>query len=94
MEDTIISNVGITRFQGAVIICLLLVSIGLIPMLRFVRPVEKWEYMAESVQDDFLDTRMAILGSSGWELVSARRATSGTKEGCYEMIFKRPKIMF
>mgnify|MGYP003586689778 CR=1 FL=1 len=94
MEDTIISKVGITRFQGAVIICLLLISIGIIPMLRFVRPVEKWEYMVEAVQDDVLETRMAIFGSSGWELVSAMRSTSGSKEGCYEMIFKRPKKMF
>lgn len=93
MEDTKIIRLGITRLQGTVIICLLLISIGLIPMLRYIRPIEKWEYMVEAVQDDFIDTRMAILGSSGWELVSARRATSENKEVCYEMIFKRPKKM-
>jgi hypothetical protein len=38
---------------------------------------------------------MQELGAAGWELISARRATTernGKTEGMYEMIFRRPGV--
>jgi hypothetical protein len=64
------------------IICLLAII--------FVFSPAKWEYRVESPSDDFLTLSLNSLGRDGWQLVSARRATSNGK-GIYEMIFKRKK---
>jgi hypothetical protein len=54
---------------------------------------QSWEYLIEGPADDQLQARLKTLGTEGWELVSARRATTergGRTEGIYEMIFRRP----
>lgn len=51
-----------------------------------------WEYRVESPGDSELQSKMDELGAEGWELVTARRATSGGGLFVsYEMIFKRRK---
>lgn len=58
---------------------------------QFIKPVTKWEYKIESPSDYSFTSEMDRLGSEGWEMISARRASSefGTTVG-YEVIFKRP----
>ena len=54
---------------------------------------QSWQYVIEGPTDDQLQDRLRDLGSAGWELVSARRATTeieGKTKGIYEMIFRRP----
>ncbi|MHC5597701.1 MAG: type IV pilin-like G/H family protein [Nostoc sp.] len=56
------------------------------------RPI-LWEYKIESIDDVVFDAAMHRMGSNGWELTSARRALSGegsSRQGLYEVIFKRP----
>ena len=80
---------SITKFQGNVIICLLMMAMG-VPFLSAFRPAPKWEYTIESPNDILFDSEMEALGNAGWELVFARRA-SGTLGPSYEMILRRPK---
>ncbi len=84
---------GISYSQGLLIILLLLlVWIG--PYLGTFGPPQRWEYVIASPSDEMFEQSMALAGENGWELVFARRATSGTEESAnpkYEMIFKRPK---
>jgi hypothetical protein len=54
---------------------------------------QAWEYLIEGPADDQRRERLQVLGTAGWELVSARRATTergGKTEEIYEMIFRRP----
>ena len=54
----------------------------------------QWEYRIESFPDRSFDQRINAMGSDGWELVFARRASDGSEYSptfSYEMIFKRPK---
>lgn len=51
----------------------------------------KWEYRIEGIPDLRFDEAMASLGSDGWELVFARRASGANDEMAYECIFKRLK---
>ena len=54
---------------------------------------QTWEYVIEGPPDEQLQSRLQTLGSAGWELVFARRATSdrdGKTAGIYEMILRRP----
>jgi len=69
-----------------------------LPYVSVLRPASappaaaRWEYKLESPPDFIFEERMAKYGRDGWELVSARRATSGIAESgsaSYEMIFKR-----
>lgn len=52
---------------------------------------KKWEYTIQSPDDHSLDEELNTLGTSGWELVFARRATNYSGTAKYEMIFRRPK---
>lgn len=56
--------------------------------------VPKWEYRIASPSDEDLQAQLRALGADGWEIVSARRATSsdggGRTAASYEMILKRP----
>lgn len=88
----------VTYGQVLAIIVLMVLALVL-PYVRVIRPsspppaLAKWEYMIASPPDQEFDERMAGYGREGWELVSARRATSGSGEyssAGYEMIFKRP----
>lgn len=84
---------GMSYGQGIVVILLLFVALGL-PIFKFAKPIEQWEYRIESPSDLSLETRLNSLGSEGWEMVFARRASSGDEYARtvqYEMIFKRPK---
>ena len=51
----------------------------------------EWEYKIDSPYDETFESSMNFMGRQGWELVSARRATSKYGSPKYEMIFKRPK---
>ena len=54
---------------------------------------QSWQYVIEGPTDEQLQDRLRDLGSEGWELISARRATTqiaGETKGIYEMIFRRP----
>lgn len=49
---------------------------------------QSWEYLIEGPTDEQLQAKLQALGSAGWELVSARRATTevgGKTAGIYEM---------
>ena len=81
---------GITKFQGTIIIFLLLVALGW-PLFGILRPVQQWEYRIESPSDTVFSTMMDQYGREGWELVAARRASDGGGTMSYECIFKRPK---
>jgi hypothetical protein len=52
----------------------------------------KFEYRIESPNDSAFDSEMNGYGSQGWELVSARRATSSNGgPASYEVILRRAK---
>ncbi len=54
---------------------------------------QSWEYAIEAPRDEDLSERLKTLGASGWEIVSARRATSQVGPetvAAYEMILRRP----
>lgn len=79
------------------LLALLLLATLLMPIVgRAPKPRPAgWEYKIADIDDLAFDTQMATLGTDHWELVSARRASSGgtgsdSKFG-YECIFKRPK---
>src|SRR5688572_5526681 len=53
---------------------------------------QTWEYTIDSPPDEQLPGRLKTLGANGWEIVSARRATSKVGDetvASYEMILKR-----
>jgi hypothetical protein len=84
---------SISKIQGNIIIGLLVIAIGLALWSDF-KPSMKWEYKIESVPDSTFESGMSALGDEGWELVFARRASSGEGSSAvfsYEMVFKRPK---
>ena len=71
---------------GGILAVLLLTNLP--PLLKS----QQWEYWIASPADLELRARMRELGEEGWELVTARRATSRySDDASYEMIFKRPR---
>lgn len=85
-----VEHVGITKFQGTCIIFFLFIGFGL-PVGHLLKPIPKWEYTIISPTDLQFEIKMDEAGEEGWELVFARRASSGESEFCYECIMKRPK---
>ena len=52
----------------------------------------QWEYKIAAPSDEHFDAEMSTWGHDGWELVSARRASSGSEHiMSYEVILKRPR---
>jgi hypothetical protein len=82
---------GITVILTLLVLFLFLLgTFHVVGMIKARTEQTRWEYKLESPYDWNFDTRMRELGNDGWELVSARRATSsGSSLAQYEMIFKR-----
>lgn len=80
--------------RQANLIILLLAVIADVTVWNSFRPVTKWEYKVEAVPDLHFEEGVNVIGEDGWEIVFARRASSGEGSSAnfsYEMIFKRPK---
>lgn len=65
--------------------------VGLSALQEFQHPAEAWSYVVLAPKDDNLISELNKAGAAGWEVVSARRATSG-ESATYEMIMKRRGI--
>jgi hypothetical protein len=52
----------------------------------------KWEYDVVSIGDLEWDSKGLELGSEGWEILTARRASDSSNNFSYECIVKRPKM--
>ncbi|HWD39102.1 MAG TPA: hypothetical protein VG944_09665 [Fimbriimonas sp.] len=52
-----------------------------------------WEYKLEDIPDAEFNDELNQMGSKGWEMIFARRASGGDQDPTtnYEVIFKRPK---
>lgn len=84
---------GPSKFQANIIIALLCLGF-ILSIWSALKPTPKWEYRIVAVPDITFKIGIAELGDDGWELVTARRASSGegkSTEFSYEMVFKRPK---
>lgn len=79
----------------ALVVLLTIVSLGQ-KWSELSKPAPKWEYAIQQVPDASFVETMNKAGANGWELVSARRATSDDLASnpkpvfYYEMIFRRP----
>lgn len=97
-EDTDTQHTGSATLvkQQTLIIALLFGLLGLQAWQTFGGTsvkAQSWEYSIEAPRDADLPDRLRTLGASGWEVVSARRATSqvlGETVAAYEMILRRP----
>jgi hypothetical protein len=84
--------------SGQLTILILLVGVLVLEMgWQIVRGMsvkrQTWDYTVEAPPDEQFQSRLQALGAGGWEIVSARRATSevsGRNVAAYEMILKRP----
>jgi len=75
-----------------VAVALLLGITVLVGVQTFNHPSEVWSYTILAPNDDNLIKDLNRAGASGWEVVSARRATSGegaAAAASYELILKR-----
>lgn len=88
-----------TNHQAWAIILILsgLLIVQILPLMQTTSSthIVGWEYSISSIKDDTWDTEMNQKGSQGWELVFARRATTGgvhSSEAMYECIFKRQSL--
>jgi predicted RNA-binding Zn-ribbon protein involved in translation (DUF1610 family) len=82
----------LSSLQGAIIIALLLLSLVL-PLVKWLRPQNKWEYRVESDSPDLFEAYLSALGEKGWELVHVRPVVrpGPPPEQRYEVILRRPK---
>ena len=73
-------------------ISLLLAAILGVQVVSVFQRRNAWEYMISAPSDINLQDSLDTFGENGWELVTARRATSSrSNEFSYECIFKRRK---
>ena len=77
-----------------IILLLALVFFNAMSFFKADKALETYQYDAFFVKDSEFKTKMVQLGDSGWEIVSARRATSsrtlgGDGEAGYEFIVKK-----
>lgn len=80
------------RALTVVIVVLLTCLLGVMAFATFRQ--QKWEYVIIAPSDEKLESELDKLGDMGWEIVSTRRATSGSGQevnASYEMILKRRK---
>lgn len=69
-----------------------LIAVGLAYALVSSNRVPRWEYQVVSPSDFQLEQELNRLGSEGWDIVAARRATSASEyTAAYELILKRPR---
>ena len=79
----------------ALVVLLTIISIGQ-KWTEQPKAAPMWEYAIQKVADPAFNETMNRLGANGWELVSARRATSDDLASnskpvfYYEVIFRRP----
>ena len=83
------------KSSSPLLFLILFVLLGADLYRQFMPP--RWDYTIKSVSDQRFVQEMLEMGSDGWELVSARRATSDTENPApstfsYEIIFKRRRI--
>ena len=71
---------------------LLVIVALLLGYIAFKPTPHRWQYKIEGIEDQQFSQKMQTLGAEGWELVFARRASSGEESPTfvYEVIFKRP----
>jgi hypothetical protein len=82
-SSTLLANIVSIAITGAVVYW------GILPAIDK-RPLQSWQYKVVSPNDLILETELAMYGVEGWEIVTARRATSkDTDTASYEMILKR-----
>jgi hypothetical protein len=84
------------RILLSIAVVLLAVIAALLALQTFEHPPDKWSYGIVAPKDDDLIETLDRLGSMGWEVVAARRATSGEgvySTASYEMILKRRGVI-
>ena len=83
------------RILLSIAVFLLAVIAGLLTILTFNRPADTWSYVILAPKDENLIKELNQAGALGWEIVAARRATSGEgalSSASYEIILKRRGI--
>ena len=83
-----------TQKQGTIIVFMLvaLLLTALSTAFFTIQPhfqSEEWEYTIEGIPDLQFKEVLDDLGTSGWEIVSARRARNSRDQMMYECILKR-----
>ena len=81
------TNVLQSALQPTLLACLVLTQFCIMYILK---PHTRFEYRIEAPGDEIFQTVMDGYGRDGWEVVSARRATS-LGDPAYEVILKRGK---
>lgn len=86
----------IFAITSTLIALILLLAIALFQGMPFFAPSVRpaYEYTIISIPDESLESGVNLMGAKGWDMVTARRATSGSgyeSKAAYEMIFKRQK---
>ncbi|WP_372717161.1 hypothetical protein [Novipirellula sp.] len=79
------------HIQAVILLLALLLAAQVFGFSKTKNASTKWEYTLESPSDTSFESSLERMGNQGWELVTARRATSTYGGASYEMIFKRPK---
>ena len=77
-----------------IVLAVLILAALLFLVFRAARTPE-WRYMVIAPPDQMLEGELNRVGAEGWEIVSARRATSGSGDyasAAYELILKRPGV--
>jgi hypothetical protein len=90
---TRLNNRAVCARLNVIAFVLVLVLLALAGQMFLNRALpEQWQYTVAAPKDEDLSAVVNKLGASGWELVSARRASDGDSKDpkmSYEMIFKK-----
>lgn len=81
------------QFVTLTVLLAVLVALNALPLFKAgpIGAKPSFEYRVEGIPDVGFDDKMAALGSDGWELVFARRASDGGDTMMYEVILQRAK---